>query len=470
MLAFIHIPKSAGTSIVNWISRNTNNKVLILERDWFSHTATPEEMSDVNIVFGHFSYDTAKYLNYDSLAFFMRNPLNRVISQVADWQYKQINAIESDNVSRYRRIIDPALPFETNLVSLLESEYEMERFLDISNTATYQLGAHVYDRSIDIDSAISRSMHNIECAEFIGIHEQMAESLHHLAHVLNLDPSNPMEMRNQGRVNTTKLAETLSKDTINLIKRHNEADFFIYNYSLDIAKSRRKEIRYFDFSASKLTEVENHDLQPASNVLDVHEVSERCTFSQRFLQVLSDIYHWNLNRTKVPHVSIINGCSEREHKFYNALANPSNVFIFREGEHTSLSSVYDPLVNPIYGTPIPTLPDIYNTKCQLVVVTETWDANALKYALKKITTSETIIVLGQVIKTTKPINITVLSELLSSSEFDHVPTALIDGNLYLTSAKIKIQIQDIIRAKLNGLEILRGNLFGHICLIASTDY
>lgn len=470
MLAFIHIPKSAGTSIVNWIVKNTNNKLLILERDWFSHTATHDEMEGVNITFGHFSYDTAKYLKYDSLAFFMRDPLTRVVSQVADWQYKQINAIESDQASRYRKVIDPALPFETNLLSLLESPHELERTLDISNTATYQLGGHVYERSIDIDAAISQSIHNIECAEFVGIYERMPESLHHLAHILNLGSSQEIEVRNKGRVDTENLTKSLSQKAINSIKRHNEADIFIYEHALNLAQKKSKEIRYFDFSPMKADITNNHVAQVTTNVLDTHEVSERCTFSQRFLQILRDIYNWNSNRVNSRDIAIINGSSEREYKFYRTLAKPSNVAMFREDEKTSLASAYEPLLNPMFGTLIPFLPDDFHTKFQFVVVTESWDPASLKKIIEKIAAEETIIVLGQTIKATKPINATVLSELLSDDGFNYVPAALIDGNLYLTPRRIKSSIQDIVRAKLNDLEILRGNLHGHTCLVALTDY
>lgn len=470
MLAFIHIPKSAGTSIVNWIAENTNNKVLVLERDWLTHTTTPDELEGVNITFGHFSYDTAKYLRYDSLAFFMRDPFTRVVSQVADWQYKQINAIESDHVSRYRKVIDPALPFETNLVSLLESPHELERTLDISNTATYQLGGHVYERSVDIDAMIAQSIHNIECAEFVGIYERMPESLHHLARILNLDSSREMEVRNKGRVDTANLAKSLSQNAINLIKRYNEADLFIYEYALNLAQKKSKEIRYFDFSPMKADIAHNQAGQVTTNVLETHEVSERCTFSQRFLQILRDVYNWNSDRVNSHGIAVINGSSEREYKFYNSLTTPSNVLMFREDEKTSLASAYEPLLNPTLGTPIPFLTDNFHAKFQLVIVVESWNSDSLKKIIEKIATQETIIVFGQAIKATKPNNATVLSELLSEDSFGYSPAALIDGNLYLTPKRIKSSIQDIIRAKLNGLEILRGNLHGHTCLVALTDY
>ncbi|MDD7960645.1 hypothetical protein PUT90_28230, partial [Klebsiella pneumoniae] len=76
-----------------------------------------------------FSFDTAQQLACNSLAFFLRDPIMRVISQIGDWQFKQVNSVESDTSARYRLVIDPNLSFEENLVGILNSAEELpERY------------------------------------------------------------------------------------------------------------------------------------------------------------------------------------------------------------------------------------------------------------------------------------------------------------------------------------------------------
>lgn len=469
MLAFIHIPKSAGTSIANWLSRNTSNNLLILERDWHIYNVEPEEISRTNIVFGHFSFDTAQQLACNSLAFFLRDPIMRVISQIGDWQFKQVNSVESDTSARYRLVIDPNLSFEENLVGILNSAEELpERYCDVSNTATYQLGGHVYNRSKSLDDAVKRSIENIENSEFFGIYEHMEESLLGFSKTIGLAFPHALESHNSGRVNTANLLANLKPSTISLIKRRNEADLFLYNKALLHFRKLHNFSRHFNLTPCPVAPKEVNSR--AADVLAHSEPRSECIFTQRFLQILSDVHTWNANQSGTAKITNVNGCSLREYNFLAALAQPENLTLFCEADRSALPSTYEPILNPASGAVVPAVSSEIKINNNILIFKDSWRANTLTDAIASLTGPNSVIVLGQAFSARKPINITNIQDFLSKSSESFVPAALIDQHLYLCPPEKVSSLQDLVRAKLNDQEILRGRIFGYECLTVETNY
>jgi Sulfotransferase family len=76
---FMHIQKTAGTSIVDLAARNYGNKNVCSHGDYIGRT--PKEFAKIPFLSGHFGYDFARTLMEDRFSFFfLRDPVERILS------------------------------------------------------------------------------------------------------------------------------------------------------------------------------------------------------------------------------------------------------------------------------------------------------------------------------------------------------------------------------------------------------
>ena len=75
---FLHIQKTAGTSIVSAAREHCGDANMITHGDYMSRTS--EELADVPFISGHFGYDFARQLMGERYSFtFLRKPVDRVL-------------------------------------------------------------------------------------------------------------------------------------------------------------------------------------------------------------------------------------------------------------------------------------------------------------------------------------------------------------------------------------------------------
>lgn len=194
---FLHIQKTAGTSIVN-TARRYYGESITSHGDCWGHR--PEEFSNTGFVSGHIGYDFAKALIPSRYAFvFLRDPVERILSL-----YYFCRTRDPDEFPIYKKV----------------SELDLEGFLEagftdpvvrnnIWNNQVWQL-AHGYasldKRSIDDfapQQLLDLASAHLETLSFVGFTETFTEDrmavlqglgmpLVEENHAVNTNPGRPM--------------------------------------------------------------------------------------------------------------------------------------------------------------------------------------------------------------------------------------------------------------------------------------
>lgn len=87
-LVFLHIQKTAGTSLQNMLADAFQNKKIFQEHSDSLHLRSPAELSQFDMFFGHFNHDSLEYIPRRNLntVTFVRDPSSRLISLYKFWK------------------------------------------------------------------------------------------------------------------------------------------------------------------------------------------------------------------------------------------------------------------------------------------------------------------------------------------------------------------------------------------------
>jgi hypothetical protein len=227
---FLHIQKTAGTSIVN-TARRYYGENMTSHGDCWGHR--PEEFSDTGFVSGHIGYDFAKSLISSRFSFvFLRNPVERILSL-----YYFCRTRDPDEFPIYKKA----------------SEFDLEGFLEagftdtvvrnnIWNNQVWQL-AHGYvsldKRQIDdfdpvhlLDLAVA----HLEELSFIGFTETFAEDRIAILKGLGLPVTEENEAVNTNLGRPT--AKDVSAKALRLLGQLTHLDQLLYDKAIVLSKRK----------------------------------------------------------------------------------------------------------------------------------------------------------------------------------------------------------------------------------------
>lgn len=187
--AYVHIPKTAGTTIVNIFK--LNHKVYHKDKNY-----QPQNIKDYDICFGHFYPEI--YFEY-SLVTWFRQPIDRAISHYSHWKNRLLTT------NKNKIIVNPGktkqFDPETDLISFVE-----------------QIG----------NILVKYTSNNLNQFEYIGIVERMEHCLVELSKYYNIELPNivPYEIpiNRKGKLikvfdNERKKLKELLKEDIQLYNR-----------------------------------------------------------------------------------------------------------------------------------------------------------------------------------------------------------------------------------------------------------
>lgn len=239
ILIFYHIPKTAGTTINFLLKKQFSKEEICPDRYYFQvEQRTNENLNKFKFFSGHFFFNSnLKELTNAKRIVFMRDPIERVLSEQRFLEYHEQMG---EGVGNF----------------LYKEHYLPKGQQPIDSLSNHQcLFLSSYDRD---DPFVTAEMHlesakvNLrDCFFFIGITENMNESMHDLYRLMGWEP--PAHIP---RYNTTdSIHLDVDRAVIEQIRSRNLQDIELYEYAKSISKSKlrfkKKKKIYVDKSSNE---------------------------------------------------------------------------------------------------------------------------------------------------------------------------------------------------------------------------
>ena len=249
-LIFHHLTKTAGTSLISELKK--------AGLSGFDHARYDFEWSDeiflrgnYNFFHGHYTYDLIKHIKGLGIATFtytfLRNPVERVISQFYNWKDVAKTAAEHDRI-RERGLsddIEDSDDTHRQIVQMTLEEFlesEDPKIMDSKfNHQTRYLSSEE-SRNVSMARALNEACINLfSVYDYFGITELYNRSCRYLEDELNIETGTlDSEFKTNTTDNKNKHGEKyyISKKAYNLIIENNLYDIKLFHFALGVFISR----------------------------------------------------------------------------------------------------------------------------------------------------------------------------------------------------------------------------------------
>ena len=225
---FLHIQKTAGTSIVN-AARRYYGESMTSHGDFWGHR--PEEFTDTRFVSGHFGYNFAKSLIPSRYSFvFLRNPVERILSF-----YYFCRTRDPDEFPAYRAAS------ELDLEGFLEAGFTdpMIRF-QIWNNQVWQLAYGYYKpnqrqiEDFEPEHLLALATLHMNELSYVGFTETFSEDRIAIMKALGLPLMEESEVVNNNPGRPT--ADDVSSKVVELLGQLTNLDQLLYDKAFKLYK------------------------------------------------------------------------------------------------------------------------------------------------------------------------------------------------------------------------------------------
>lgn len=213
LLVFLHIQKTAGTSLRSFLSKQFDENQI-----WFGRSYQVKNLSNnknVSCIGGHFQYGIHEELNRPyTYATMLREPVDRVLSY-----YYFIKEKSSSGKSKNANKMD---------IEDFMEEYDTK----LCNYQTRRIAGG----KLDLELA---KKHLLEEFSFVGLTERFKESLYLMKREYHF-PNLEYNTRNITKKRSSK--DELPEKTINFIKQKNELDIELYQFAKELFKKKLRAL------------------------------------------------------------------------------------------------------------------------------------------------------------------------------------------------------------------------------------
>lgn len=225
-LAFVHTPKTGGTSI----TRVLRERYKLLELNTPDQIKAFLAMSDgarneSDIAVGHMPFGIHRYLPKVKLATFVRNPVDRVISD-----YFYVHGAESHPMHSRVRSMTLRQYVESDL-TFMNDNGMTRRFADYDWREVYE--PPFWWQRVPVGRVTSQMLaqakENLAHCDFVGFYENIEADAARMLRMVDIETGSPLPREN---VSVGRLRpEDVDKETLKLVESYNEMDAELYAFA-----------------------------------------------------------------------------------------------------------------------------------------------------------------------------------------------------------------------------------------------
>ncbi|MCY1272775.1 Sulfotransferase family protein [compost metagenome] len=228
MKTFIHIPKTAGVTVREILTAGLRSDEILHIEDPNSITENFSCGKEIRFIHGHIDISQAELLAKTKTIYtFLRDPLERAISEY--------NFIQSSNYSTSKLPTEQAaLIDEIRSISLDDYLTSTKKGIRgrVQNAQLFYLSGDVFNPNISLRERFETACRTIDNCKFVGILEDMEESITLLTIIEKLPPNTPT-IRNSSK----REKSSASSQAISIFKERNKYDYEIYKYARNRMKN-----------------------------------------------------------------------------------------------------------------------------------------------------------------------------------------------------------------------------------------
>ena len=247
-LVFVHLPKTAGTSVADLLGTRFSPASTLALRGMPDATvdALLADRGRYQFIHGHLPYDIRRSFTTTPFMFtIVRNPIERAISAYSYLRQRSTMAAGEPSVSQSRDTAvslagrlsladfartDLAARHTGNRQVLMMSEAYHPHYFDRRTDTTAALTQHDLDRACE---------HLAECDSF-GLTEQLDTTVELLSYALGTELLGTV-----GRANATAgrtATDELDADTLDVLREHTQLDHALYRSASELLELRRRDM------------------------------------------------------------------------------------------------------------------------------------------------------------------------------------------------------------------------------------
>jgi hypothetical protein len=267
-LFFMHIPKTAGMSMRQYLSNQYEADEICPAERWQDLLDLRRDVGSYRLVRGHFRYNLRQLIAPDArMLVVLREPLRRTVSALRhlgrDPEFHQTYDI-AKHLTLGEMIHHPAimgLQRDVQARFLCASRRAEEVTLYLEGARSRNLDADAGDQ--ESPPAFQLAADRLETIEFVGITEQLGDLVASMAQEMNFHPSAHFPVINENPERVDPL-DGLTGQELEIVREHNTMDLQVYDFARKMLNGRG-----FDRSMRQMVRSGVYRLPPGSFAIEM---------------------------------------------------------------------------------------------------------------------------------------------------------------------------------------------------------